>query len=253
MKKVIKRFKYFLPLIIIFVLVIIFFPSSLFANFTEVKFTTNVYKETTGSALSGATYDFILDIYRDGEYIGTYTWTDYPAGGPYTVYTRTGATGSSFRFIVHEVEKTIVATYSGVSLTSMPPTNITTKITTSPEFYWVATEDSSQNVYFRNVVPEKKAVVEPIPEPAPWVRDKEMTCYQVWINGDNNFEFVFWWEYANNNHVQIFDMAGNLVFETDMEKGNARFEADLPDGMYTVKTFHDGFETPIQEFLIGKP
>jgi len=86
-----------------------------------------------------------------------------------------------------------------------------------------------------------------------WVRDAEMTCYQVWINEDNNFEFVFWWEYKNNNWVKIYDMAGNEVFSIDMEKGKARFEADLPDGFYTVKTFHDGFETPIQEFIIGKP
>jgi len=87
----------------------------------------------------------------------------------------------------------------------------------------------------------------------PWVRDREMTCFQVWINEDNNFEFVFWWEYYNNNWVKIYDMEGNEVFSIDMEKGNATFEADLPDGMYTVKTFHNGFETPIQEFLIGKP
>jgi hypothetical protein len=38
-----------------------------------------------------------------------------------------------------------------------------------------------------------------------------------------------------------------------MPKGNARFEANLPDGMYTVKTFHDDMSTSIQEFVIGKP
>jgi hypothetical protein len=85
-----------------------------------------------------------------------------------------------------------------------------------------------------------------------WVRDVDMTCYQVWINEDNNFEFVFWWEYYNNNWVQIFDMYGNLVFEIDMEKGNAHFEADLPDGMYKVKTFHE-YGHILQEFMIGKP
>jgi hypothetical protein len=47
-------------------------------------------------------------------------------------------------------------------------------------------------------------------------------------------------------------MDGNEVFVIDMEKGNARFEASLSAGMYTVKTFHNGFEIPIQEFLIGK-
>ncbi len=85
-----------------------------------------------------------------------------------------------------------------------------------------------------------------------WVRDREMQCWQVWINQDNAFEFVFVWEYYNNNHVQIFDMAGNLVFATDMQKGNARFVAALPDGMYMVKTFHEAGHI-LQEFVIGKP
>jgi len=89
-------------------------------------------------------------------------------------------------------------------------------------------------------------------EPQPWVRNHEMQCWQVWINQDNAFEFVFVWEYANNNHVQIFDMAGNLVFATDMQKGNAHFVAALPDGMYTVKTFHEAGYI-LQEFVIGKP
>jgi len=90
-------------------------------------------------------------------------------------------------------------------------------------------------------------------EPAPWVRNVQMTCYQVWINEDNEFEFVFWWEYKNNNWVKIYDMAGIEVFSIDMKYGNAKFTADLPDGMYTVKTFHTDLETPIQEFVIGKP
>ena len=85
-----------------------------------------------------------------------------------------------------------------------------------------------------------------------WVRDHEMTCFQVWINESNNFEFVFWWEYASNNWVKIYEMLGDEVFSIDMAKGDAHFEANLPDGMYTVKTFHTGFETPIQEFVIGK-
>ena len=85
-----------------------------------------------------------------------------------------------------------------------------------------------------------------------WVRNVQMTCYQVWVNEDNNFEFVFWWEYKNNNWVKIYDMAGAEVFAIDMKYGNAKFEVDLPDGMYTVKTFHLS-DTPIQEFIIGKP
>jgi hypothetical protein len=48
-------------------------------------------------------------------------------------------------------------------------------------------------------------------------------------------------------------MLGNGLFSIDMPYGNAHFEANLPDGLYMEKTFHNGFETPIQEFLIGKP
>ena len=104
-------------------------------------------------------------------------------------------------------------------------------------------------MYFDNL---KGARPEPEPEPEVWVRDHDMTCWQVWINKDNNFEFVFWWEYKNNNWVQIFDMKDNLVFEIDMEKGKAHFVADLPDGMYKVQTFHEGGKI-LQEFIIGKP
>lgn len=89
-------------------------------------------------------------------------------------------------------------------------------------------------------------------ESQPWVRDRQMTCWQVWVNQDNAFEFVFFWEYYNNNHVQIYDMAGSLVWETDFPKGQAHFIADLPDGMYTVKTFHEAGHI-LQEFVINKP
>jgi hypothetical protein len=94
------------------------------------------------------------------------------------------------------------------------------------------------------------SIVEP-PAPA-WVRTGPMVCYQVWVNEDNNFEFVFWWEYKDNNWVKIYDMAGNEVFSIDMPYGDAHFVANLPDGMYTVKTFNDQPE-PIQTFIIGKP
>lgn len=101
---------------------------------------------------------------------------------------------------------------------------------------------------------EQPATVEQVaPVEQVWVRDHPMTCYQVWVNKDNNFEFVFWWEYKSNNWVKIYDMAGKEVFSIDMPYGDAHFIANLPDGMYTVKTFHDGFEKPIQKFVIGKP
>jgi hypothetical protein len=85
-----------------------------------------------------------------------------------------------------------------------------------------------------------------------WERDHEMECFKVWVNEDNNFEFVFWWEYYNNNWVQIYDKEGNLVWEIDFPYGDPRFEAGLPDGMYTVKTFHEAGHM-LQEFMIRKP
>ena len=144
-------------------------------------------------------------------------------------------------------------------------------------FYWSSSENGSTEAYavawnqayyfnrskgnnyycrpvrYFSITPEEGNTNNEVAEPKVWERNHEMTCYQVWINEDNSFEFIFFWEYKNNNWVKIYDMEENEVFSIDMEKGNARFEADLPDGMYTVKTFHNGFETPIQEFLIGKP
>ena len=93
---------------------------------------------------------------------------------------------------------------------------------------------------------------EPEPEPM-WERgDRDMVCSAVWVNDDNCFELVFIYEYADNNHVMIYDEQGNLVYETDMQYGNARIEVCLPDGMYKVMTYHDQPE-PLQEFYIGKP
>jgi hypothetical protein len=91
------------------------------------------------------------------------------------------------------------------------------------------------------------------PEPEPWVRgDRHMVCSLVEVNENNCFELVFIYEYADNNHVMIYDEQGNLVYETDMQYGNARIEVCLPDGMYKVMTYHDQPE-PLQEFYIGKP
>jgi len=81
----------------------------------------------------------------------------------------------------------------------------------------------------------------------------EMVCSKIAVNDDGCFEFVFSWEYDHNNLVYIYDMEDTEVFSIDMPLGAANFEACLPDGMYTVRTFHDDMETPIQEFIIRKP
>jgi hypothetical protein len=85
-----------------------------------------------------------------------------------------------------------------------------------------------------------------------WVRNHEFQCWQVWINEDNAFEFIFVWEYYNNNHVQILDKDGNIVFYIDLPKGDTHFVADLPDGVYTVQNYHE-YGHILREFVIGKP
>ena len=52
--------------------------------------------------------------------------------------------------------------------------------------------------------------------------------------------------------VRIYDASGKMAYEIDMPYDNPNLIVDLPDGMYTVKTFHDQPE-PLQEFIIGKP
>ena len=86
-----------------------------------------------------------------------------------------------------------------------------------------------------------------------WVRTMPMTCYRVWINEDNKFQFVFWYPYRDNNWVKIYDMNGKMVYEIDMLYDNPNLIVDLPNGMYTVKTFNVDPTTPIQTFAIGKP
>ncbi len=47
-----------------------------------------------------------------------------------------------------------------------------------------------------------KKTAEPV-----WIRDREMTCKQVWVNEDNKFQFSFIYPYADNNWVRIYDMS----------------------------------------------
>ncbi len=84
-----------------------------------------------------------------------------------------------------------------------------------------------------------------------WVRDSVMKCRHVWINEDNNFQFVFWYPYKDKNWVRIYDMEDNMVYEVDMPVHDPNLIVGLPDGMYTVKTYHD--QELLQEFVIGKP
>lgn len=93
---------------------------------------------------------------------------------------------------------------------------------------------------------------EPIVEPK-FVsgRTHDLTCWQIYVNEDRNFEFIFWYEYANNNWVSIYDMEGSLVYIVDFPHGKPVVVVDLPDGMYIVRTFHAEGKV-LQEFVIGK-
>ena len=89
------------------------------------------------------------------------------------------------------------------------------------------------------------------PVPPVSVRTMPMTCWQVWINEDNDFQFIFWYPYKDNNWVRIYDMEDNMVFEVDLLLKDPNLIVDLPDGFYMVRTYHG--EVMLQEFLIGKP
>ena len=251
MKKILRKLKYLLPIIIIFMLVIMLFPNNLFAQ-PLPEITINVTKETTGSALIGATYNFVLEGYVNGQWSFFEAYLNQTAVGTKVFTVNSLSLGRLFR--VYEVENTIVAKYSGVSLTSMPPSDITTKITISPEFSWDGTGDPIVNVYFKNITPAKEEEeVEEKETEEIWVRDHPMTCYRVWINEDNKFQFIFWYPYRDNNWVKIYDMSGKEVFRIDMPYDNPNLIVDLPNGTYTVKTFNVDPATPIQTFVIGKP
>jgi hypothetical protein len=110
--------------------------------------------------------------------------------------------------------------------------------------FYLSTEKLSKDAKNNSIDPEI--------EPEPWIRgDRDMVCSLVGVNDNGCFEFVFWYEYADNNWVKIYDMEGNMVYEVDMEYGDAHIQACLADGTYMVKTYHDQTE-PLQEFVIAK-
>ena len=104
--------------------------------------------------------------------------------------------------------------------------------------------DYSVEGWYEISLPEEKI--------SPPVRTHEMPCWQINITEDNKFELVFWYEYENNNWITIYDKDGNLVYRKDFPYGQPTVIIDLPDGTYTVKTFHEEGKI-LQEFVIGKP
>lgn len=87
----------------------------------------------------------------------------------------------------------------------------------------------------------------------PAVRTHKLVCAQINIieSSPSVFELIFFYEYADNNWVRIYDMEGNLVFEVDFPHGHPTVIVDLPDGMYNVEVFHEEGKI-LQKFVIGK-
>jgi hypothetical protein len=84
-----------------------------------------------------------------------------------------------------------------------------------------------------------------------WVRTMPMSCWQIWINEDNNFQFIFWYPYENKNYIRIYDMEDKLVYDGEILHNDPNLIVNLPDGSYTVRTYYD--QEMLQEFVIGKP
>jgi len=96
-------------------------------------------------------------------------------------------------------------------------------------------------------------ITETTPVEIETVRTNQFTCWQVFVNDKNNFQLIFFWSYKNNNWLKIYDMNDKLVFQKDLAYNDPTIEVSLPDGMYKVKTYHDNWDKPLQEFIIGKP
>ncbi len=84
------------------------------------------------------------------------------------------------------------------------------------------------------------------------VRTKPFTVWQVDCNDEGHLEFIFVYPYKDNNWLTIYDMAGNEIHREDISYSNPRTTVALPDGTYTVKTFHSEGHI-IQEFTVGLP
>ncbi len=83
-------------------------------------------------------------------------------------------------------------------------------------------------------------------------RSRPLTVWQVGCNDDGHLEFIFVYPYKDNNWLTIYDMNGNEIHREDISYSNPRTVVSLPDGMYTVKTFHSEGHI-IQEFTVGLP
>jgi hypothetical protein len=206
----------------------------------------NITKQITEAREENVEFFFKIEGTKDGEIINDVVSIEIPAGQ--TSYTQGFYYGQRVS-AGYDVTITEIDIPSGWELKSSSG---------DTEFYYDGDIVGSKNVTFINAriglspADKKSKADKQEEEPAPWVRDKEFQCWQVWVNEQNKFEFVFVWEYKDNNHVQILDNDGNIVFYIDLPKGNCHFVADLPDGTYTVQNYHEAGHI-LREFVIGKP
>lgn len=214
-----------------------------------ILFSTTSTVYATYAATCSLTYDIDPIPLPSGDYMVTYSYSaEYlPTGIELVRHVEIYKDGSWYSTGEHFFI-TSDGTYNSSGGGNHPPGSYTTTLTFAT-YKIIGDSTILDQIICQDTV---NFVVNPATK-STWVRTMPMTCWQVWINEDNNFEFIFWWEYKNNNWVKIYDMEDKLVWEIDFSLGEPRFEVDLPDGMYTVRTFHDDFENPIQEFIIGKP
>ncbi len=175
-----------------------------------------------------------------------------PAIGEQLTITGTGfgaAIGSGKVTFTGSGDTTTVISWSNTQIVLNIPAGTTSGNVTVTETTGVAT--SNPVFLSRGRSPQSLSPAEPVLVQPVWVRVTPMTCWQVWINEDNDFQFIFWYPYKDNNWVRIYDMEGDMVYEVDLPKSDPNLTVDLPDGFYMVKTFHH--DTLLQEFLIGKP
>ncbi len=234
--------KFIILFLIVAVIAMFGLPTALSANDDPyIEYYITVTKTSTGFDSGDFTFDLWVWDLVDEEYELLSSKT-IGYGGDSIIF-NFGSTDPQPKLVYIVESGTNGAT--GVQYDVNSPPTATDGIINDTVFFGLTS--STKTIYFDNIkLTHSETKAEPV-----WVRTMPMTCWQVWINEDNDFQFIFWYPYKDNNWVRIYDMEGNIVFETDLPINNPNLTVDLPDGFYMVKTFHH--DTPIQEFLIGKP
>jgi len=228
----------------------IFIITSLIMSIIILSITPEVYANET--ATCGLTYDIDPNPLPDGDYMVTYGYSaeNLPTGINLVRHLEIYKDGSLYGTGQHFFTTTD-GTYNSSSGGDYPPGSYTATLsfatyTTSSDTVILVDIFCQDTVNFIITSATQKRSTKPV-----WVRPMPMTCWQVWINEDNNFQFIFWYPYKDKNFIKIYDFEGNLVYDGEILLDEPNLIVDLPDGYYWVKTYHD--QELLQEFLIGKP